>query len=883
MPKYFITDNVSGRTLTVEADSPPTQQEAAELFSATSQEMVAGTPAQMQEQRARNLQRELGLQEEVAPSGGAPIASRAVAGFAPTAEEKAAFWRIESGREPIPLSSNKLLVYNNGKWTVDNPKGLDMGDIAEMASGGPELIAGMASGLANTPLPGGPLAKAVVASGISSFAANTVGAIQDASFRYLTGGAIDPAEIAKRRGVAVAGETALGAALPIGFDRLTKVLRERKAGKSIMDAFKREGLEGKAALKDAGINVEDSSLVADALRSMQKPSPVAGEAGERIAKSINELDSIVQQGSQRMIERAGADVQRRALAQLGGQAVKPDDAGMAVIGGTKQFVEQQRDAIGKLYQEAYDEIATAAQAAGEGKYFVSLKNTDKVLKELKASLPRTNTGDVATVFQPLRAQIDELEQMAGVGQKLDSMRLTRTLIGEKLRGKGGPFENVSDDLAKRLYKSLSEDIDNSIRGFSGPGADKLRVANEAYKKLIEPFEDSKLLGDIINDGYKMNPGDLVQKMAGASRNEWAALKTALGGGQAYNTIRRSVADALMGSGEVKIGSQSFADLGTLSRNINALAKESPDVLNEIFGGRGGWEPLKKLADEQAFIASKNGLFTSASMPKMAELMDAKRIADEKGFIAANTFLKRALGAADARRINFADNILNQARKGNTRFLTENADEFVDGFIFSGRHDARYVKNVMNRLPEPVREDVSRAAFQRLFERSRIVAQSTVERSRNAYSADKMVNEVFANSAASARVRAALGEEKFKLAKDWMKYQLYLETRAQKGGASLQRLAGLVSTAPYQNLFAARLVSTALEKAAGSRFISSATPGAVELFSQARVIDKSRPLTGAAIATVQQAMNNPLYGDYLSMLEGFTPEQQKAIDAYLLGQ
>lgn len=887
----------SGRVYQWNKETPPSEADMAALqeFDArqAAPEIVAGTPAQMSEQRARNLQRELGLEEPVAPQGQPgstiPFRVRMASSMAPTAPEKQAYFDAQYGKfKHFPISEDNSLINvpdgNGGsKWVLENPAGLDTGDLASLVAHTPQIIAGGVAALGNAPGAWSPLAKAAAASGAAAFAGNVAGAIQDAVFRVATDTPVNPEEIAKRRGLGAGIEAVAGTILPMAADRVVNTVRGTNAMGAAVKAFIKEGDAAKAVLKKQGIDVADSSMLADAIRAREAGGPVA-DAGQKIASALNEFDKTIRGGSQRMLEGAGRNLEQRAVSQLGGPvSMKPSEVGNVVVGGTKNFVEQQKKSISRLYDDAYAEIDGAAKASGQGKFFVELKKTADVLNEIKNRLPRTDAGEVAATFQPLRAQINELEQMTGATQKLDAMRLTRTLVGERLKGKGGPFENVSTDLAEKLYASISQDIDDSIRAFNGPGADKLRVANEAYKNLVQPFEHSKLLDDIVNDAYQLKPEDLVGKLASASTGDWAVLKTALGGGPAYNIMRRSVADSLMGSAEVRLGSQSFADLSTLSRNINSLAKDRPEVLDEIFGGRAGWQAMKRLADEQAYLVSKRGIFTNTALPKQEELMEARKIAEEQGFDSANSFIKRAIGAAEQRRASFADSLVSQARSGNSKFLTENAEQFADAFIFSGRHDARYVAGVMKRLPDDVREDVSRAAFQQLFERSRQAAQSTVERTKNSYSVEKMVNEVFGSQQSQARVRAAIGDERFELAKNWMKYQLSLEMKLAKPEATLRRAAGLISTAPYQNLFAARAASFALEKAAGSKFISGATPDAVELFSQARVLEKHPVKSALGITTIQRAIQNPQYGNYLAMMQDFTPEQQDAIDQYLLGK
>lgn len=264
-------------------------------------------------------------------------------------------------------------------------------------------------------------------------------------------------------------------------------------------------------------------------------------------------------------------------------------------------------------------------------------------------------------------------------------------------------------------------------------------------------------------------------------------------------------------------------------------------------------------------------------------MEARRLAEEKGYLAANQYLRRALSAAEQRRVSLADSLASQIRNGNKAMLSENAEQFVDALVFDGRHDYRYVQGVMKRLTPQEQDLIAKTAFQQLFERSRNLVQSSVSRAKNVYDVEKIAKDVFGSKQSQERVKAAIGPERFKSVMDFLAYDFKLQAQNSGSKTSIQRLAGLASTAAYENLFKARLASLALEKAAGSRFISGATPEAVELFSQARILQDS-PVKGASvIAALQKAASSPLYGDYLAMMQDFTPEQRNAIDAYLMGR
>lgn len=917
MPTYTITDSQTGRTLRVQGDSPPTEEEAQQLFAASAPGLVAGTSEQMREQRAANLQQELGLTDPIAPyparqgqvmgtgglgfigqelqPGALPASQRFVAGFAPTAEEKRKYFENEYGPGSfIPLAKDNALIRvpdgeGKFKWVLENPAGLDAGDIAEIASSIPEFVAGSAAALAALPGPQGTLAKAVVASGASSLAANTLGAVQDAVVRMAMGEPVRPGEIAERRGLKAGIEMLTSVPLTYGAERIARGSRITSAAGDAVKRFIKEGDEAKKRLAAGGIDVPASTDVADAIRAQQPANITATEAGEKVADALTTLDRQIQAGSKRLIERAAESGEQRALGLIasgtGAGPVSPVKAGEAAIGGIKLVAARNKQAVDKLYEKAYADIGAAADATGAGRFFVKLSETEKVLNKLEGRIlvAAKEEGDVTgDVFAPFRATIMAMKKSTEPLQTLEAARQARTMLGEKaFKGKDGVFGNIAERDAKELYAALSKDIDDSINALGGPGAASLRAANDAYRKLVEPYEQSKLLDKVLNDGFD-SPEKLVDAMSAGTVAEWQALKGQLGA-NTYNDLRRAVADRMVGASRVDIGGKSLADLSRLSANIDAQAARAPEVLDEVFGGRSNWQALQKIAKEFDFIRSKKGLFLNPALPSMDELAQARQIASEQGFDAANGFLRRAISAAEKRRDTLAESLVSLVRNGNTRHVSENPEAFFDAFVVSGRHDARYIDGVMRKMPTELREQVARAGFQRLFENARILSKSTVGGGKGSYDVEKMLGQVFGSEQAQARVRAVLGDRRFDTLRDWMRYELSLEVAAKRPAEQGKRLAGLISTAPYQNLFAARAASMALEKASGSRLVREVGPDAVQLFSDARLLVQQPQKSAAAISLIQRASANPAFGDYLEMMNGFTPEQQQAVDEYLLGR
>jgi hypothetical protein len=884
MPFFDIKDEQTGRTIRVEGDSAPTEAEAAELFSSSAPEMVAGNEPQMAGQRARNLQSELGLEEPVDPQGRAPNAYRFFMGAAPTADERRALLDSQFGVDGhIALGDKRALVRvsdNKGgrKWVVDDPVGLDAGDFAQVLPKAPEIAVGALTAMANIPGPQGMAAKALVASGAAALTSNIVGAITDATFRLNQGTPVDVPEIVKRRGLSGAVETAAGVVLPLGLSKIAQGGLNRKAIVSSVKAFMEEGNDAKRALLKAGVNAPTVGHVPDAIRAMHPTNMTSQQAGEQIASVLNKTDEAIRNGSARMVGKAGADVAARGEAMMAGATAAPitsEMAGKATIGGVKQHFQKAQEAVDMLYETANKEIAAAGKASGEGSFIIALPETEKAVKDMLANRLRADTGEPIKLGTALVSQLQEISKATGATQKLAAVRNLRSQLASHFRG-GGIFEGMDEGAAKKLYGTLSQDIDNSVSALTGPGAQALRDANAAYKALVAPVEANTLLAKTA-DGAWQNGDDLVEAFTKGGANDWAAIKTVMPA-QTYAQFRRAVADKLMGGNPVVIGGREYSDFVGLGRRLRDIG---PEVKNEIFGSQKVWDGLQRLGREQEFIAAKQGIFSRPQMPTKDQLVEVADVMRAEGFDKANGFLSKAMKAQEARTNSLYGALVSQAKAGNFTQVAKNPDAMFDALL-SGKYGPDYVKGIVKKMPPEVREQVSRAAMQHSFENAKTVAQSTISGRLGTYDTDKMAMTILGSPEKRQAARALLGDERFNLIENWAKLSLKTQVEMAQKGKFAHKVGRLLSVLPYGKLLMARAGQEAIETAAGKRLISGINPETAVLFAEARQTALARDRTVLGNVLLQKAASSPLYKDYSDMMGQFTPEQQNAVDAFLLG-
>lgn len=881
MPIYTIQDNETGRVMKVSGDSPPTDEEAAQLFGQSKQELVAGI--KNPEQSARNLQTALGLKEPVSTES-VPFMDRAKASFAPTKEEQKAFYETEYGKGSfIPISAKAALVrIPDGKggrhWAIDNPNELEPGDIAALAGSAPQLVSSIAAGIAATPTVASAPAKLAVASGASSVAGNAIGAIQDIAYRWLNNTPIDLPEIGQRRGMQTGAEAALGFILPYAGSKLTQSLMGAQAARNFVKPFVNEGNEAAKRLTAQGFSPKSAVDLADSIRGASPAKVTSAEAGDAIAKVLNDSDKAIRAKAESAVGGAAQNLDARfqqTIANASAPSTSPVVSGRAAIGGIKKTMADAKDATDMLFKDAMDSIAQDASNAGVGKSIVNLTNTEKTINQLKGSLLKDAEGNPSDLYLPLLNQIDKIKAVTGTPQEIIAVRQLRTMLGEKIGGSGDMFPGLGTGVAKKLYSALSQDIDESIRAFSGAGADKLKLYNQAYKSMLQPLETNGLLSKAVNGGFS-NPEDLISHLAAGGSEDWAAAKQFIPP-NTLAVVRRSVMDHLMGGSTETIAGTKVANIGALANKISGM---SPEVKTELFGSPNVWKVLEKHADEQAFINAKQGLFASQKMPSLDALNDVITTAKTKGFDAANSELKAAIDLATKRRENMAATLVSQIRKGTVDHVAENPKLFFDSIVLDGKYSPGTIKGVLDKLPSPVRADVGDAAFQSLWDKAKDVAASTLKAGQNRYNYETMLKQVFGSAEQKETVRLLVGDKRLNQIQDWTSYMMKLAIENQKAGASARPLTGLIAVAPYHNLFAARATAYAMSQASGAAFLHNATPEAATLFADARMIMNNPKKTAAGIALLQQAANTAGYGDYLNMMQDLSPEQQDAVDQYI---
>lgn len=420
---------------------------------------------------------------------GAPAAVRASVGSSGTAEDALANGRRMLGNTFMP--ANDLLqqagyqpresfagnyVYHNpdtGRWTLYNPSGLDLGDVASMAREGAIGLGGAVGG---------------VLGGGAGAAAAGVGAVPGA----------------------IAGEAAGSAAGGALYDELAKLFGQidtRTPQGRILDAALNAATGGGGAALGAALGAGARALGRGAAGSVAAP-----EAAAR-AESFDVLGIRPTAG---MVAGRGTAVLENQLADLplGGGAVR------AAREAASSDASQAGQRIAGMFGEAGNatEAGTALREGAEAWNAARRATAEDLYGALGRAVPGDTLVEAPAGLAALRGPIEQFASNPALGALLvpsslrqmadaleaangrltwNELRQLRSAVGRRLHG----GENTLGDASRRqwseVYNGLTDDLVNNARRISPDAADAFTTANATYASGIRQAEkiSGKLLGD----------------------------------------------------------------------------------------------------------------------------------------------------------------------------------------------------------------------------------------------------------------------------------------------------------------------------------------------------------------------------------------------------
>ena len=494
---------------------------------------------------------------------GAPGSVRAAVGGAPAADRLATLKAYYPDARPLGEDNFVFTDPQTGQQTIYNPRGLDVGDLFSLRPEAAEIAGGFIGGLLATPpalLTAKPSGGASVAIGIpaAAGAGATIGRELENLYATQFDGRVDTRSVgqqARDAATTFGVNTAGGYLFPMLSQGLKRVLGGGgQAAVDTLGAFERQGVTPRAgAVSGSGV-VQSAEAAAGSFGG-------AGVMKDAYTQTIEE----VTQAARRAATNVGAPMESQGIADT-------------VRGGLKEAAQRFRERQEQLYGDVYKFFSKQTPVRADSTF--KLLNDEAAVFASAPELGAKYGKDAADLLKRFNADAK------GGELPFEVLRKLRTEIGEKL---GNPVlvADESRALLKRLYASLSDDLDAGIANNAGQAAQKAYDKANRYTRMhmtqqmdwveslatqeVDKKVVSMLQGELGKDGgqllrklrYNLTPDQFDDVVASVVNrvgvdpktgsfsparftSEWGKMsseaKGALFGGQRYNELRQSLDD-----------------------------------------------------------------------------------------------------------------------------------------------------------------------------------------------------------------------------------------------------------------------------------------------------------------------------------------------------
>jgi hypothetical protein len=885
--------------------------------------IVGGNKEQIQRQRQEIAQIRYGTPgRDIDVKTGLPAATRAIMSFMPSEEDKIQYLQNQYGAENVSQRGpdGRMVVTafdaNSGTpkdYFVDEI-GFTGKDLLDYAGSAPEVLTTIATAVRSAPLFGKAKAGALALSALSEVAGQTVGTIQDIVARASQDRPIDLGEIAERRGVNATIGTVLGGVSPGAANFIVNRLRSLSSGvrgsESAIEAIAQEGSEAAGRLETRlGIPVpmtaaqESGSrglaeMEAYARRTSRVTNPTEGMESqqERVRRELPALFGESAPDYAQLGSSIQNTLRKRELAMAERTGLLLDDAFVSVVNRLeKNFpilntsetatnagnlvrrsmqtnLAEKKAQESLLYKET-DRLIEASRGTRDPA-FVSLSSTRGVARDIISQSAKTSSGKPIMMQEGAISQAKSLLDAAEVPQTLQGAIRLRSQIGSAIsRGEPiAPGVGVGD--AKRLYASLSTDIDRSIGGLSKEAQAAARKANNFFRDNLKEFEESGVISKMAfeeSSGGFANTAEIPRYfMAGRGRlNELKSAKKFFGAPE-YFKLRNSMVSDVINSSKRTVGGVEYTDYSSLR---NKLTELSPEFKKELFGSQKAYTDIERFLNEAGTIDQYRPKFGKINGLNQQQIADLFSFAGTDAFPTTASNIRKAIAIEAQRTRTFRGSVLG-ANRDVLGVLLGDGEKFVNDFIFNSTNP-REVRLVMNRLTPQQRNQLSNATASMLFQRAIDTAESTVSSLKGGVGAAVKPEQVLKSIYGNQRgvMQEVLRPDQLDLIDDWMKYTHALAAVNKAGGTVGVFSRDLNMSNPVkvaaQNIWANLLFSGKAQA-----FLKSAYKNPNALKQVSRTVSGFSPRQGLGIAGItmapdmsREALN--IYGEWERMTDGMS--------------
>lgn len=529
----------------------------------------------------------------------ASFGQRMAAGFKSSPKSERNYYASQFGAENVRLSREDAVEIKDpktGQWRAADPSGFDMGDIADMVGGVPEVLGGAVGGLVG---------------GVTGFFGAGVGAIP---------GSIGGAAVGTAGGNAV--RQAIGAMLP-GQD--VETLGQRAADVGIAGAL---GGVGEGVGRVAYTGVIKPAVQAVYRGALREGAPAAAEAAA-IERSINRGAAPGAQAFQftpgettggralLMVEDAARNdfasadqFYRHAQANLGAMR----DKALRVVDDVRGGVRPMSDTavgheLGRMFNQIDEGMLEALEDRARREFAVLDTGPARRIgfdtPNLQNTLARLVTDDTnsrgvpGAVAEGVARLRDELpERMTPHDMHTYLKRWGRTGYG---KGDKTFMERLGDDdrakMARTMFRALSQDIDMAAQS-QQPGhtmVRALRQAKDNFRAGLEEIDSwqNGLYAKVVGDRGPESAGRIVDSLFRLNPTEMRSVMTVIGyRPEVANAVRASWIERAFtksqeralsraGTGEW-FNARTFADALGNTQQLEALfGRTHREVLNDL--------------------------------------------------------------------------------------------------------------------------------------------------------------------------------------------------------------------------------------------------------------------------------------------------------------
>ncbi|WP_417433413.1 hypothetical protein [Hoeflea sp.] len=573
--------------------------------------------------------RQLGDTPGIQP-GGAPLGQRVYSSFLNTDGARDQYLTNEYGPENegwYPLADRfgnpterRVVRSEDGTERLFNPPGIDMGDVAGMAGGVPDLVGAIMGSAASVPAYAlGPGAGIPASAALSAGGAQLVGETVGRAFPENREAEPSITSDVLPRAAGEAGMDALLSAIFGGAGRLTNaVVNKARApfAKSSSDPIATEFRQASDRLNDQGYNISPlpseegaggfiprvEGFLEKLPGSSEKMRQYREQGDQAIARFQQDIagdanpnqigrETVGELSTQRkdlVIDREQAltraddmvDQNQTTLTSRQGPQMSAEGAGRETRAGLERARQEFRDQAKELYDRA-------RTAPGGRDPIVNVLPVREQVQRIREALPPTAKGSPSARFTPQGLSrfllgVDDIAETITIDQARQMRSLVTDAIDDKSLLPGVPERYLS-----QLNTAISRSIDDSV---SRAGTPELRaalsVANRFYAQNIDRFsrkgvaetyrdpiqagyvEDNRLVDRLLSG--RGNPGVIreTRDLMGSDSAEWAA-------------TRRNAVEQILDTGrdQTRYG-RKVVNVDGLIERLNRLDDEA---VTELFG------------------------------------------------------------------------------------------------------------------------------------------------------------------------------------------------------------------------------------------------------------------------------------------------------------